>query len=204
MATLAQRISDLAASVRNKINAMTPRLLPSGGGAGQFLRKRSGTIYDSEWADVPVPVDPWTYAKLAADVSNSNTTPIDVSALGFTPVANKTYIVEGVLMVRTSNTAAGVYLGAAYPTNCADQVCHIRVGREGEVEEIAYNIGTAETQATPLGHLNTTQSWWASVNALLVTAAATPNAAFRIRLASETAARAVTIKKGSYIRWREI
>lgn len=201
MASLSQRISDLVVSVRTKFNAIAPRLLPSGGGVGQFLRKRSGTIYDCEWADVPYP---WTYQKLSADVSTSGTASIDVSALGFTPQSNKTYVVEGVLMVRTSNTATGVYLGAAYPTNADDQVCHIRVGRESEVEEIAYNVGSAETRATPLGHLNTTQSWWASVNALLVTGSATPNAAFRIRLASETNGRAVTIRRGSYIRWREI
>lgn len=199
MATLAQRITDLAAAVRVKINAIMPRLLPPGGAANSYLRKTSASNYAVEWAP-----DPWTYIKLGSDFSTAATASSDVNGLSFALAANKTYIVEGVLMVRTSNTAAGVYLGAAGPTNITDQVIHLRVGREYESEEIAYSTGIGPVVSSPLSHFNTTGSYHSKVSALIVTGASAPNANFRITLASETAARTVTIKAGSYIRWREI
>jgi hypothetical protein len=50
MADLATRISDLAAAIRSKINAMVPRLLPQGGTAGQILAKVSANDYAVAWA----------------------------------------------------------------------------------------------------------------------------------------------------------
>lgn len=49
MATLSSRITDLTAAVRDKINLMVPRLLPSGGTGGQVLAKNSATNYDTAW-----------------------------------------------------------------------------------------------------------------------------------------------------------
>lgn len=46
---LIDRINALAAAVRDKLNAMTPRLLPSGGGTGQVLTKISATDNDATW-----------------------------------------------------------------------------------------------------------------------------------------------------------
>lgn len=49
---LTERVTALAAAVRDKLNAMTPRLLPSGGGAGQVLAKSSGTDYEAQWTAI--------------------------------------------------------------------------------------------------------------------------------------------------------
>ena len=49
--TLAARLSALAEAVRDKLNLMTPRLLPSGGTAGQALVKTGSGDYETEWAD---------------------------------------------------------------------------------------------------------------------------------------------------------
>ncbi|AXQ69154.1 hypothetical protein HOU02_gp130 [Caulobacter phage CcrBL9] len=51
MATLISRISDLAVAIRTKINAMMPRLLPSGGIAGQKLVKTSSSDYAVGWGE---------------------------------------------------------------------------------------------------------------------------------------------------------
>ncbi|MDZ7824676.1 MAG: hypothetical protein U5K75_12040 [Ahrensia sp.] len=50
--TLVSRATDLAAAVRDKINLMVPRLLPSGGGTGQVLSKTSATDNDVAWTSL--------------------------------------------------------------------------------------------------------------------------------------------------------
>ncbi|AXQ69708.1 hypothetical protein HOU03_gp126 [Caulobacter phage CcrSC] len=53
--TLAARISALAGAIRDKLNTMTPRLLPAGGGAGQVLTKTTSADYAAAWAGLPAP-----------------------------------------------------------------------------------------------------------------------------------------------------
>lgn len=48
--SLAQRVTDLAGAIRDKLNLMTPRLLPAGGSTGQVLVKTSATNYATSWA----------------------------------------------------------------------------------------------------------------------------------------------------------
>ena len=47
--SLVTQITALAAAVRDKLNTMTPRLLPSGGTTGQVLSKSSATDYATSW-----------------------------------------------------------------------------------------------------------------------------------------------------------
>jgi hypothetical protein len=49
MADLATRITELATSIRTKINAMMPRILPQGGTAGQVLAKVNAVDYNVGW-----------------------------------------------------------------------------------------------------------------------------------------------------------
>lgn len=50
---LADRVSDFAGAVRDKINLMVPRLMPAGGAAGSVLTKSSGSDYDAAWSVSP-------------------------------------------------------------------------------------------------------------------------------------------------------
>lgn len=49
MATLVDRIVLLTTAIQTKFNAVTPRLLPSGGTSGQVLTKSSATDYAAAW-----------------------------------------------------------------------------------------------------------------------------------------------------------
>ena len=49
MATLTSRITDLAGAIRDKFNAITPRLVSTGGTEGQVLTKNSDTPNDVSW-----------------------------------------------------------------------------------------------------------------------------------------------------------
>ncbi len=48
--SLASRIDDLAAAVRDKLNLMSARLLPTGGTAGQVVTKTGPAVADVAWA----------------------------------------------------------------------------------------------------------------------------------------------------------
>lgn len=48
--SLVSRVNDLAGTVRDKINTMMPRLLPSGGTTGQVLTKSSAADYAAGWS----------------------------------------------------------------------------------------------------------------------------------------------------------
>lgn len=52
MATLTQRITELAGAVRDKFNQIMPRLLPPGGTAGQALVKASNADNSVLWSDI--------------------------------------------------------------------------------------------------------------------------------------------------------
>jgi hypothetical protein len=196
VATLAQRLADLTAAVRAKFNLVTPRLLPAGGQIGQALRKASAADYDAAWSP------DWTYVKLAVDFTTSAIAATD-TPLAFTPAAGKTYEVQGLLLLRTSLAAAGPRPGLAFPTGLTDQIAQIIVGDSATTAVLAHNTGAATMQAVVTGLPNATTSWFGRFEALLI-AGVTPAGAFRVQLASETAGRAVTVKAGSYLRYREL
>lgn len=195
MVTLAQRVADLTAAVRSKFNAVTPRLMPAGGAQGQTLRKASAANYDAAWTP------DWTYDKLTADFTTTGTASAD-TGLAFTPVAGKTYAVQGLLLLRTNNTAAGARPGIVFPTGLTDQIAQVVVGDAAGTAILANNTGAAAFQVPVAGFPNTTSSWFGRVEALLI-AGPTPAGDFKITLATETAGRIATLRAGSYIRWRE-
>jgi hypothetical protein len=49
--SLVDKIIALAAAIRDKLNAMTPRLLPAGGASGNMLHKTSATDYAVAWVE---------------------------------------------------------------------------------------------------------------------------------------------------------
>lgn len=57
MATLVERINDLAVAIRVKINQIMPRLPIAGGSTGQVMTKASGTDYSFRWSDVFSPTN---------------------------------------------------------------------------------------------------------------------------------------------------
>lgn len=112
--SLAQRITDLAVAVRNKLNAMTPRLLPAGGSTGQALVKTSGADNAVGWGN-PTGSDAWGYARLTSNVAITTTTNADVG-LQFTAAANTIYEVEAFGPVFTSAATNGIGLGLDIPS----------------------------------------------------------------------------------------
>lgn len=145
--------------------------------------------------------DPWTYVRLISDFVTSSATAVDVTGMSFTPAANLRYEISGIFLLRTATTTVGPRTGVAWPTGMADGVVVLRVESAAGTQVVAQgNINAAVL--VPVGGLPTnTQSYPGELRGMLL-AGATPSSTFRIQLASETAGTNVTIKAGSFIRYR--
>ena len=151
----------------------------------------------------PAGTDPWTYIKLGSDFVTSSSTAVPITGLAFTPAANTTYEVEAVLFTRTATTTVGPRPGIAWPTGLTDGVATIAQTSSATAKVFA-NGNIAAALLSPVGGLpNTTQSYPAILSAVFVVGAS-PSGTFRIQLASETAATNVTVKAGSYLKYRSI
>jgi hypothetical protein len=166
------------------------------GGTTTFLRA------DGTFATPSGGSDPWTILKLAADFSTTSATAVDVTGLGFTPSANTSYMIEGILFLRTATATVNPRAGFAWPSaGMTDGVMSIDEAQTATTQLMARgNSGAALLMAVG-GLPNTTQSWPAFLYGAAVVGAG-PSGTLRVQLASETAGTSVTIKAGSFLRYR--
>lgn len=147
--------------------------------------------------------DPWTYVKLASDFVTSSSTAVGVTGLAFTPEANKSYQFDGTLFLRTATTTVGPRPGLAWPTGAVDGVARIDTPSSATARLLTNGNINAALLAAVGGLPNTTQSYPGRIEGTLIMGAA-PSGAVRVQLASETAGTNVTMKAGSWLRYREI
>lgn len=118
---LAERVSDLAAAVRDKINLMVPRILPSGGAAGEFLVKASASDYAAAWGAAPLgvhcPIKPPAGAYISPLLVANSLTTIAGAALrcDFIPFISMRSVsvdrigVEVTTLLASSTALVGIY-----------------------------------------------------------------------------------------------
>ncbi len=147
--------------------------------------------------------DPWTYLKLASDFTTSSASAVDVTGLGFTPASNATYEFVGRLMVRTATATVGPRPGVAWATGLSDGVAFIQMTSSATATIYANGNITAAVLA-PVGGLPTTTGSWPALIEGMAVAGASPSGTIRVQLASETAGTVVTVKAGSFIKYRTI
>lgn len=175
----------------------TARLGAGTANAGTFLRG------DQTWAAAGGGSDPWTYVKLGSDFPTTSATAVDVTGMFFTPQANQTYLVEANLFLRTATATVGPRPGCAWNTGNTDGVMSVQTTSSATANVFANgNINAAVL--TPVGGLpNTTQSYPAYLYGTFIVGAS-PTGNWRLQLASETAGTTVTMKAGSWLRYRTI
>lgn len=147
--------------------------------------------------------DPWTYVKLAADFTTSSATAVSVTNFNFTPAINSIYVVEGLFLTRTATATVGVRPGCSWPTSLTDGVAQFMQTSSATANVIANGNMNAAVLAPVGGNPNNTQSYPATLWATLVTGGST-SGNFQIQLASETGGTNVTLKAGSWLRYRTI
>jgi hypothetical protein len=156
---------------------------------------------DQTWAAPSGGSDPWTYVVLANDFTTTSATAVDVTGLNFTPAANTKYVFEATLMVRTATATVGPRPGVAWPTGMSDGAVAIQQTSSATANVFA-NGNISAAVLAPVGGLPTTTASWPAFAWGAVSAGASPSGTVKVQLASETAGTTVTIKAGSYLRYR--
>lgn len=104
--TLQDRLNLLSSRLGNYFrDSIRPRLIPTQGVVGQFLRKNSSTDFDVSWQDFE------KYYTLLLDYSSSSLTRTTSTDLTFSVVAGKTYITDFIGMYTSSALTTGICVG---------------------------------------------------------------------------------------------
>lgn len=148
-------------------------------------------------------VDKWSYIKLASDFTTSSGTVVDVTGMAFTPAANLTYIIESQQLMRAANASIAPRVGVDWPSGSSDGAIEIKSGTGATGRVIAYGNPSAAVLCANTSVGDTTGSWMSNFFATLVMGAS-PSGTFKMQLASETAGTNVTLKAGSWMRYRTI
>ncbi|MFZ2540754.1 MAG: hypothetical protein WAW75_03150 [Gallionella sp.] len=145
--------------------------------------------------------DPWTYIKLASDFTTTSATAVDVTGLFFTPAANLDYEFEAVLRTRTATATVGPRPGLAWATGLTDGAAQIKQPSSATAELTTNGNISAAMLCAVGGVPTTTGSWQATIRGS-AKAGTTPSGTIKVQLASETAGTVVTIKAGSFLKYR--
>lgn len=146
--------------------------------------------------------DPWTYVVLGSDFTTSSATAVAVTGLAFSPDPDTRYEFEAVLYTRTATTTVGPRPGIAWPTpSIVDGIAEISQTASASTNVIQNGNSSAAVLAPAGGVPTTTGSWPARIRGAMTTGA-TVTLGLRIQLASETAGTNVTIKAGSFLKYR--
>lgn len=151
----------------------------------------------------PAGTDPWTYVKMASDFVTSSASAVAVTGLAFTPAANTQYEFEVMLLTRTATTTVGPRPGLAWPTGMTDGVARIDMESAATTALITQGNINAALLCAVGGLPTTTQSYLATMWGTVL-AGASPSGTVKVQLASETAGTNVTVKAGSYLKYRII
>jgi len=183
-------ISDFAESVDDRVAALVTAggsLIISYNDAGNALSISDG----------------WTYIKLASDFTTASAAAVDVTAFNFTPAASKTYVMEGELLVQTATATEGPRPGFSWATGLSDGVGWANCPNSASAEAIHRVPSGTEVVASSTGLPLTGTSYPAKIGATFITGAS-PSGNIQVRLRAETGAANVTMKAGSWLRYRTI
>ena len=146
--------------------------------------------------------DPWAYLTLSADFTTTSASAVDVTGLGFTPLANTKYEFEARLMLRTATATVNPRAGLAWPTGMTDGTAQIMESQAATGTPLFASGNPSAALLVAVGGLpNTTQSWPASIRGNVLSGAS-PTGSLRVQLASETAGTTVRVVAGSFLRYR--
>jgi len=149
--------------------------------------------------------DPWTYIKLAADFPTSLATFSDITGMTFTPAANTDYEVEWCLMGQTATTTVGARPGVSYGTGYQYGVVDLYTPSSGTAETQVHGSMTtvAGTVQAAVGGLPIINRTYGHRGYASFRSDAAPTA-FKLQLASETGGTTVTVRAGSFLKYRII
>ena len=150
----------------------------------------------------------WTTIRLESDFTTSSATAVDVTGLAFTPDADAQYEIEAVLMCRsatggTTNTGVGPRPGLVWPTNVGDGVIYTQQATSVNTTLPRYGNTSSAFDSVNDSIPDNTGSWPFFLKATFISPS-NVSGTLKLTLRSEVAATNVTLKAGSYIKYRRI
>lgn len=148
--------------------------------------------------------DEWTTIVLTSDFTTSVAS-AQATALAFAPEADASYEIEGQFMVRTATATVAPRPGIAWPTGMTDGVGALQAsgGTGFAATTPRYGNVSGPVILATVDVANNTGSFPVMMKATLV-AGGSPSDSFTITLESEIAATNVTMRAGSWIKYRRI
>ena len=149
--------------------------------------------------------DPWTYVKLTG-VQSSTVIAAAATLLTFTPAANTLYEIDGRIITQSTVTTTGAQWGVNFPTAGVVSKSAILTQTNAATATVVRTLQTSAANntlitATGAPVANQDQLGW--FTAILETGAA-PTGDVTVTLASEIAASSVSIRPGSFIRYKKV
>lgn len=134
--------------------------------------------------------DPWVWQKLAADVANSAVTLAPVTGLGFTALANTTYLVEVIGTFQSAAATTGIAVALDIPSGSVTGLVLATISATSLVatEQIADNATTGVTTGVRAAATNV------PLTASFIVAVGATGGTVQLQFRSEVAASAVTMK----------
>lgn len=173
----------------------------SAGTSGNVLQT-NGSGADPSWVSAGG-FDPWIYTKLTSDFTTANSTLTDITGLTFTPASSTMYEFEAVLMIRTGTATNNPRTGIAWPTaGVTDGVAFIQQ-TGSTTATLVYEAGnSAATIQIPAGALpGASASYPVFIKGVLnMTTGA--SGTFKLQMAAETAGTSMTVRAGSFFKYR--
>ena len=153
-------------------------------------------------------ISPELIAVLASDATNSTTTPSAIASFGVPLELSATYEFQVMLRVQSAATATGIRTQITGPTSQIDFVCYeydvilgTALATPSVNRESLVALATVSSPATsPVANTD----FLVHYRGLLKTTAVTPASDIGISFHSETGASQVTVRSGSFIRFRKI
>lgn len=127
----------------------------------------------------------WQYVQLTSDFTTNSTTPVDIPGLNFTPSANKTYMVEALLMMRTDDVTKGPQPGVAFPSGLNASTFKLTAANTTSTEVMLNSNSVGTLNITNTGFPDTTSSYPGILNCVFTTGSS-PSGDFKMRMSAQT------------------
>lgn len=160
------------------------------------------------FSDASGRVSPELYAVLSSDATNSTTSPSAISSFGVTLEVSAIYEFEIVLRCQSAATATGIRTQITGPSSQVDWTIYdfeVALGNSLTTPSInRESITTLATVSSPATSPVANTDFLVRYRGLLKTTGVTPASDIGVSFHSETGSSQVTVKSGSFIRFRKI
>lgn len=153
--------------------------------------------------------DPWTIRRLTTDFTTTNSTLTLVSdgtnLMRHRPAANTVTEYQAFLLIQTATATNNPRTGWEWATSLVDGAVQIFQTSSGSGTQVFESGNISAAVQIPAGGLPTGATTWpVRIWALAVAGSTAPGGFNQVSMAAETAGTTMTVKAGSFLKWRTL